>query len=138
MNRMLAIALVLASTLIAAGTSSAQEHRVKVTVPFYFTIGDFTVPAGTYMIDSAASSPDVLVLREPDERHQDRRHGPAQSRQSAGTLRAGVPQVWRPVLPQPDSLRRRVDQCQLFEYQGGEAGAGARGRGGALWSTIPS
>ena len=62
MNRILAIALIFASTLFVAGTSSAQEHRVKVTVPFYFTVGDFTVPAGTYMIDSAANAPDVLVL----------------------------------------------------------------------------
>lgn len=66
MNRILAIALVLASTLIAAGTSSAQQHRVKATVPFYFTVGDFTLPAGTYTIDSATNSPDVLVLRNVD------------------------------------------------------------------------
>lgn len=63
MKRILAIALVFASTLFILGTSSAQQHRVKATVPFDFTIGDFTAPAGTYTIDSAANSPDVLVLR---------------------------------------------------------------------------
>jgi hypothetical protein len=63
MQRILAIALVLVSTLFVAGTSSAQEHRVKATVPFSFTVGDFTLPAGTYTIGSSANSPDVLVLR---------------------------------------------------------------------------
>src|ERR1017187_2201006 len=63
MKRILAIALVLVSTLVVAGTSSAQEHRVKVRVPFCFTIGHRTLPAGTYTIVSTANSPDVLVLR---------------------------------------------------------------------------
>lgn len=63
MKRILAIALVLVSTLFVTGTSPAQQHRVKVTVPFSFTVGDFTLPAGTYTIDSAANAPDVLVLR---------------------------------------------------------------------------
>lgn len=63
MKRILTIAFVLVSTLIAAGTSWGQNHRVKATVPFRFTVGDFTLPAGTYTIDSAANSPDVLVLR---------------------------------------------------------------------------
>ena len=57
MNRILSIALVLASTLAAAGTSSAQDHKVKATVPFNFTVGDKTVPAGTYTISSSPNSP---------------------------------------------------------------------------------
>jgi len=67
MKRILALALVLVSTLFVAGTSSAQEHQVKAFVPFGFTVGDFTVPAGTYTIDSAANSPDVLVLTNWDK-----------------------------------------------------------------------
>ena len=59
MQRILAIALVLVSTLFVAGTSSAQEHRVKATVPFSFTVGDFTLPAGTYTIGSSANSPEI-------------------------------------------------------------------------------
>jgi hypothetical protein len=66
MKRILAIALVLASTFVVAGTSSAQQHRVKATVPFNFTVGDFTLPPGTYTIDSTWNSPDVLVLRNWD------------------------------------------------------------------------
>jgi hypothetical protein len=66
MKRILAIALVLISTLVV-GTSSAQEHRVKAIVPFYFTVGDFTLPPGTYTISSAANSSDVLVLRNLDK-----------------------------------------------------------------------
>lgn len=63
MKRIFAIALVLVSTFAVTGTSSAQDHRVKATVPFYFTVGDFTLPPGTYTIGSAANSPDVLILR---------------------------------------------------------------------------
>jgi hypothetical protein len=70
MKRILAAALVLASTFIAAGTSSAQEHRIKTTVPFTFTVGAFTLPAGTYTIGYAANSPDVLVLRNWDKNIQ--------------------------------------------------------------------
>jgi hypothetical protein len=63
MNRILSIALVLASTLAAAGTSSAQDHQVKATVPFNFTVGDSTVPAGTYIISSSPNSPYLLSLQ---------------------------------------------------------------------------
>ena len=64
MKRILTIALALVSTLlVAAGTSPAQQHRVNASVPFNFTVGDFTLPPGTYTIDSAVFSPDVLVLR---------------------------------------------------------------------------
>lgn len=67
MKRILAIALVLSSTQFVAGTASAQQYRVKATVPFSFAVGDFTVPAGTYTIDSTWNSPDVLVLRNWDK-----------------------------------------------------------------------
>jgi hypothetical protein len=62
MKRILAIALVLASTLVTAGTSSAQDYRLKATVPFNFTVGERTLPAGTYMIGSAPTSPEILTL----------------------------------------------------------------------------
>jgi hypothetical protein len=44
------------------GTSSAQENRVKATVPFAFTVGDTTLPAGTYIVGSSFNSPNALSL----------------------------------------------------------------------------
>jgi hypothetical protein len=62
MKNILAIALVLASTLATAGTLSAQDHRIQANVPFSFTVGDQILPAGTYTIGSNPSTPDVLTL----------------------------------------------------------------------------
>jgi hypothetical protein len=67
MNRILSIALVLASTLSAAGTASAQDRRVKATVPFNFTVGDQTLPAGTYIISSTMNAPALLAVRNWDK-----------------------------------------------------------------------
>jgi hypothetical protein len=62
MKRILAIALVLASTLVATGISSAQDNRLQATVPFSFTVGGNTLPAGTYTIGTAAGGSDILTL----------------------------------------------------------------------------
>ncbi len=67
MNRILSIVLVLASTLAAAGSSSAQEMVVKATVPFNFTVRDHTLPAGTYRISSPFNSANVLALSNRDK-----------------------------------------------------------------------
>ncbi len=67
MNRILAIALVLASTLATAAKSSAQDHRITATVPFNFTVGNRTLPAGTYIIGSTSNSPDVLAMRNREK-----------------------------------------------------------------------
>ncbi len=68
MNRILSIALVLASTLAAAGTSSAQDHQIKANVPFNFTVGDQTLPAGTYKIAGTENSPALLTMQNWDKR----------------------------------------------------------------------
>jgi len=62
MKNFLAVALVLASTLTAAATASAQDHKVQATVPFSFTVGSSTLPAGTYTIGSSMNTSDVLKL----------------------------------------------------------------------------
>jgi hypothetical protein len=68
MNRILSIALVLASTFAAAGTSSAQDHKVEATVPFNFTVGDKTLPAGTYTISNSGDAPELLALNNWEKR----------------------------------------------------------------------
>jgi hypothetical protein len=67
MKRILATALVIASTLVAAGASFAQDQQLKATVPFNFTVGDSTLPAGTYTVGANTYSPDVLALRNREK-----------------------------------------------------------------------
>jgi hypothetical protein len=62
MKSILAIALVLASTLATAGRSSAQDLKIQAAVPFSFTVGSTTLPAGTYIIGSELSTHNVLSL----------------------------------------------------------------------------
>ena len=58
-----AIALLIAATFIAAGLARAQDHSVKANVPFNFTVGDRTLPSGTYLIGSNMNTPDLLAIR---------------------------------------------------------------------------
>jgi hypothetical protein len=55
-----AIALLVAATFVTAG-ASAQDHRVKATVPFDFTVNGSAAPAGTYVI-SAPMGQNVLNI----------------------------------------------------------------------------
>jgi hypothetical protein len=64
MKRIAAIALFVASTLLTAGSAVAQDHRVKATVPFNFTVNNSWLPAGTYTIGSNASTPNVVSIRD--------------------------------------------------------------------------
>lgn len=64
MNRITAIAFFALGTLVAASSAVAQEHAVKATVPFDFTVGSAHVAAGTYTISSASErSSGAIVLR---------------------------------------------------------------------------
>jgi hypothetical protein len=62
MKNIAAIALLVATTF-AAVSAPAQDHQVKATVPFNFTVGDRTLPSGTYMISSNMTSPDLVAIR---------------------------------------------------------------------------
>jgi hypothetical protein len=61
MKRIIAIALFAASSLAAAGNLSAQEHTVKASIPFDFTVNNNVLPAGTYTISSV--SPYAVQVR---------------------------------------------------------------------------
>ena len=67
MKNIAAIALFLAANLIAAGSAPAQDHLVKATVPFNFTVGDQTLPSGTYVIRSSPNTPILLTMRNWDK-----------------------------------------------------------------------
>jgi hypothetical protein len=67
MKHTAAIALFLVASFISAASASAQDHRVKVTVPFNFTVGDQALPSGTYMIGSQNTNPAILEIRNWDK-----------------------------------------------------------------------
>jgi hypothetical protein len=62
MKRIFAIALLAAATFISAGNAFAQDNTVKANVPFSFTVGNYTLPAGTYTISSVNNSPTLLNI----------------------------------------------------------------------------
>ena len=64
MKRIAAIALFVASTLLTAGSAVAEDHQVKATVPFNFTVNDTWLPAGTYMIGSNVNTPNLVSIRD--------------------------------------------------------------------------
>ena len=70
MNRPAAVALFVAAGFITAGNAMAQNHEVKATVPFNFTVGGEAMPAGTYTLASE-SNPRLLSIasREKHIRH---------------------------------------------------------------------
>jgi hypothetical protein len=61
-----AIALLVASTFVTS-SALAQDHRVKATVPFDFTVNGTVAPAGTYTI-SAPMGEDVLYVTSWDKK----------------------------------------------------------------------
>jgi hypothetical protein len=61
----LAAALVL--SVVATGNSYAQQYTLSVKIPFAFQAGDYTLPAGEYVVDSAVSGTRVIQrLRRVD------------------------------------------------------------------------
>jgi hypothetical protein len=64
MNRISAIALFVAASFVTAGSAMAQDHQVKASVPFNFTVNGDRLPAGTYTIGSDISSPHVITITE--------------------------------------------------------------------------
>jgi hypothetical protein len=50
MKNLIATALVLAAASIASSSASAQSGRALATIPFNFSAGEHTAPAGTYIL----------------------------------------------------------------------------------------
>lgn len=59
MKRTIAIVLFALTSLITVGTANAQDHRIRVKIPFNFIADGIPLPAGTYTISSA----DHLTVR---------------------------------------------------------------------------
>jgi hypothetical protein len=68
MKNIAAVALFIASTIIAAGPASAQDHQVNANVPFNFTVGDRALPSGSYTIGTEMNSSALIGLRNWDKK----------------------------------------------------------------------
>ena len=68
MKRIPTIALLVAASVIMAGSAMAQNDAVKATVPFNFTAsGNRLLPAGTYTISTDTSSPHILRIADREK-----------------------------------------------------------------------
>jgi hypothetical protein len=67
MNRIATIALSIAATLVASGSAFAQDHAVKATVPFNFSVNGSWMPAGTYTIASEPSRANILNIASREQ-----------------------------------------------------------------------
>jgi hypothetical protein len=63
-----AIALLVAATFGTA-SASAQDHRVKATVPFDFIVNGSAAPAGTYMISAPTGQNIVNISSREAKAH---------------------------------------------------------------------
>jgi hypothetical protein len=68
MKSLSAVMLYLAMTAFTALCAPAQDREVRVTVPFNFTIGNQTVPAGNYIVSSRSESPDLVHIRSLEKK----------------------------------------------------------------------
>ena len=70
MKRINAITLFTIATLAAATGLIAQEQAVKANIPFNFTVGDTSMPAGEYVITRPALH--VVKIQSADRQHEAR------------------------------------------------------------------
>jgi hypothetical protein len=67
MKRIAAFALFVAATFITAGSALAQDHGVKATVPFNFTVNGSWLPAGNYTIGSDSTSANIFNITDREK-----------------------------------------------------------------------
>lgn len=65
MKRITAFTLLALAGAIATGKALAQEHQVRAEVPFAFTVGNKTLPAGSYSITRVSAT--VIAIRDRDD-----------------------------------------------------------------------
>jgi hypothetical protein len=61
MKKIVTIAILFVFTCIVTGTALAQGEGVRAKVPFDFTVGSTTLPAGTYSIKSINNSAIIKI-----------------------------------------------------------------------------
>jgi hypothetical protein len=89
MKRISAIALFTIATLAASTGLVAQQPAVKANIPFNFTVGEQSMPAGDYTITSPSRH--IVLIQSADRQHVGMVIGSDSSHEAAaGQPRAGV------------------------------------------------
>jgi hypothetical protein len=65
MKRITAITLFAIVSFLTAGAALAQDHTIRATVPFDFTVGNKLLPSGTYTISS--ESPNIILIQNREK-----------------------------------------------------------------------
>lgn len=66
MKNITTIAVLAVAGLLSAGNALAQQHEVRVSVPFSFTAGGKMLPSGDYSITSARDN--MIEIRNQEQR----------------------------------------------------------------------
>jgi hypothetical protein len=64
MKRITAFALFAATGILGVGSALAQDHQVRATVPFNFTVANKQLPSGTYTIFRVHN--DLIAVQSQD------------------------------------------------------------------------
>ena len=67
MKRTIAITLLAFAGVVGTGKALAQTHQIRATVPFDFTVGNKTLPAGDYSITRVSDG--AIAIRDNDARN---------------------------------------------------------------------
>jgi hypothetical protein len=67
MKRITAIALFTVAAFVTAGEAMAQDHAVRATVPFAFTVGGKLLPSGNYEFTTPLTN--VIEIKNRDNDH---------------------------------------------------------------------
>ena len=67
MKNLTAIALFVAAGIATAGSALAQDHTVKASVPFNFTVNGRTLPAGDYTLVTENNTPRMLTISDREK-----------------------------------------------------------------------
>jgi len=68
MKRIAAAMLFLAATFTMTGSAFAENGVVGINVPFNFTVNGTTLPAGTYNFTRDLTHPEMLIIRDSNNR----------------------------------------------------------------------
>jgi hypothetical protein len=67
MKRISAISILALASILAVGSAMAQDRGVQANVPFDFTVGNKTLPAGTYTVTRELPNT-IMIQNKADHR----------------------------------------------------------------------
>ncbi len=110
-TKILAMAGAVLLSIIGAGVCGAQSRTLEVNVPFAFEVGNKTMPAGSYRVETVLTGNGSLQMLRSNsgKRDDDFDDGCRQGQRNTGSV-IGLPPIWRSLLPgsDPDWWRIRA------------------------------